>query len=84
MSIEEIQHHAQEACVQITNALAAIALEREALQRDRRLDPGLIAHTIARYQTTIDEHLYWLNTHGFVASVSGGVLSVQNQVEASE
>lgn len=83
MSREEIQHQAQEACVQITNALAAIALEREALQRDRRLDPGLIAHTIARYQETINEHLHWLNTHGFVASVSGEVLSVQKQEEVA-
>lgn len=84
MSREDTQHQAQEACVQINNALAGIALERQALQQDRRLDPALIAHTIAWYQESINTHLYWLNTHGFVASVSGGVLSVQKQEEASE
>ena len=81
MSTEDTQHQAQEAWVQITNALAAMALERQALQQDQILDPAIIASTIARYQETIDKHLYWLNTHGFVASVSGGVLHVQTQEE---
>jgi len=84
MSPQDIQQLEKEARVQIENAIAGIAREREALQRDRRLDPALIAQNIERYQEIMLNHLQWLNTHGFVASVSGGVLSMRQKEDDTE